>query len=210
LEIFEGIKEKLENEEINVIPGEYVFKLYDTYGFPVDLTRIIANEAGLEIDIEGFDNEMKIQQDRARKSAKFNVEEIASGKWIKLLMNEPGSNFVGYTEDAIETHIIKYSITNKKLNIVLKDTPFYAESGGQIGDKGTLVVNGFTINVTDTQKEGDDIIHICDFPKDFELELKTDKVIVELDTESRRQTEKNHTATHLLHAALRRVLGTKI
>jgi alanyl-tRNA synthetase len=115
---------------------------------------------------------------------------------------------VGYTEEAIETHIVKYSIQEDRVNIVLKDTPFYAESGGQIGDQGIIVLDGLELNVLDTQKDGDEIIHICALPNKFKI--TSDRAFAEVSINRRRQTEKNHTATHLLHAALRQVLGDHV
>jgi alanyl-tRNA synthetase len=207
LEIFEKIKSNLASANQNTIPGEEIFKLYDTYGFPVDLTRILADEADLQMDEAGFEKKMIEQQDRARKAAKFQSSDIPEDSWI--ILNENGqTKFVGYTEDAIETHLVRYSIHGDKLHIVLKDTPFYAESGGQVGDKGMLAIEGTVLEVLDTQKDGDTIIHICRLPKD--LKFDSDRVFAELQTDSRRQTEKNHTATHLLHRALRNVLGEHV
>jgi len=207
LEIFDKIKTGLRKKKQILIPGADVFKLYDTYGFPLDLTRVLADESGLKLDTDGFEKEMKQQQERARKAAKFKAGNIPTDAWV-VLDKEAVSNFVGYTEDAIETHIIKYSIQENNLNIVLKDTPFYAEAGGQVGDTGKIVLEGFDLAVLDTQKEGDDIIHLCRLPENFEL--KSDRVLAEIKTDNRRYTEKNHTATHLLHAALRKVLGDHV
>jgi alanyl-tRNA synthetase len=207
LEIFEKIKSDLMVQKQNIIPGKDVFKLYDTYGFPVDLTRILADEADLKLDDIGFESEMKIQRDRARKAAKFQSTDIPEDSWITLTESS-GTNFVGYTEDTIETHIVKYSLHKNKLHIVLKDTPFYAESGGQISDRGIIVLEGNELEVIDVQKDGDEVIHICRLPKDFTI--NSDRVFAELHTDDRRQTEKNHTATHLLHAALRKVLGSHV
>jgi alanyl-tRNA synthetase len=207
LEIFEKIKIEFELTNQKIIPGKEVFKLYDTYGFPVDLTRILAEENGFQLDEAGFSDKMKEQQVRARKSAKFKSADIPEDSW--RIFNEIGkSNFVGYTEDAIETHLLRYSIHKDKLNIVLKDTPFYPESGGQVGDKGLISVEGFVLEVLDTQRDGDQIIHICLLPADFNLD--SDRVFAEIQTDGRRQTEKNHTATHLLHKALREVLGDHV
>lgn len=207
LEIFEKIKNELQENKQNIIPGGDVFKLYDTYGFPVDLTRILAEENNLKIDASGFEKEMDQQQKRAREAAKFKAVNIDAKDWI--IVNEgESSNFVGYSDDAIETHVVKYLIKDNKLNIVLKDTPFYAESGGQIGDTGIIAFDGFDMQVIDTQKDGDEIVHICKLPENFEL--KSDRVLAEIYNSKRRLTEKNHTATHLLHKALRKVLGDHV
>ncbi|MFC2087977.1 alanine--tRNA ligase [Calditrichota bacterium] len=207
LEIFEKIKNELQENKQIIIPGSYVFKLYDTYGFPLDLTRILAEENNLKMDEKGFEKEMQQQQLRARESAKFKAVNIDAKDWIAVNEGE-SSNFVGYTDDAIETHVAKYMIKENKLNIVLKDTPFYAESGGQIGDTGIIAFDGIDVKVIDTQKDGDEIIHICKLPENFEL--KNDRVFAEIFNGKRRLTEKNHTATHLLHKALRKVLGEHV
>jgi alanyl-tRNA synthetase len=207
LDIFERIRHKLQSENKDCIPGEEVFRLYDTYGFPVDLTRVMAEEANLRIDQQGFDQQMRQQQKRAREAAKFQSVGIKSDTW-KVLNANTVSEFVGYQEDAIETHISKYAVQEDKVHISLVKTPFYAESGGQIGDTGLIVAEQVELAVEDTQKEGDDIVQICTLPENFQL--SSDKVLAQIDTDKRRQTEKNHTATHLLHAALRKTLGEHV
>jgi len=207
LDIFEKIKSELIQKKQNVIPGTEVFKLYDTYGFPMDLTRVLADESDMQIDEAGFEKEMKKQQKRARDAAKFNAVHVDSKDWI-VVSDCESSNFVGYLEDSIETHIVKYQIQGYKLNIVLKNTPFYAEAGGQVGDTGILSFEGFDVQVIDTQKDADEIIHICNLPENFEI--KNDRVIATVKSQIRRLTEKNHTATHLLHAALRQILGDHV
>jgi alanyl-tRNA synthetase len=207
LEIFDKIKTDLQKSKKIMIPGSEVFKLYDTYGFPMDLTSILAEETGLKLDTAGFNKEMKAQQERARKAAKFKPADIPVDAWITVNKGGP-TNFVGYSDDAIETHLIKYSLHDNKLNLVLNDTPFYAESGGQIGDQGRIIMEGFELRVLDTYKEGNQIIHVCDFPAGFVI--RSDRALAEIYSDSRRQTEKNHTATHLLHAALRRILGNHV
>jgi alanyl-tRNA synthetase len=207
LDIFERIKNELQTNNKKQIAGEDVFKLYDTYGFPVDLTRIMAEEANLQIDEAGFDQKMNEQQQRARKASKFQSAAVASDDW-HVLSQEASSEFVGYEEDAIETHISKYVVQNNKVHIALVKTPFYAESGGQIGDTGIIVSGGMQLTVENTQKDGDEFVHLCRLPKD--INLSSDKVLAQIDTDRRRQTEKNHTATHLLHAALRKVLGVHV
>ena len=207
LEIFEKIVSSLKNKKQMVIPGGEIFKLYDTYGFPVDLTRVLADEKGLKLDNAGFEAKMKEQQDRARRAAKFQWDDIPEDSWV-ILSKNGATSFVGYLEDAIETHIIKYSLHQNKLHIVLSETPFYAESGGQVGDKGTITNGEYELKVIDVQKDGENIIHICELPPGFSV--KSDRVIAEIKTDARRQTEKNHTATHLLHAALRNVLGEHV
>ena len=207
LEIFERIKSELKERKQIVIPGADVFKLYDTYGFPVDLTRILAEENGLTLDMAGFEEEMEAQRQRARAASKFEMQTVDSEAWV--VMNEgPDSRFVGYDDLAIETHIMRYLIDGEEIRLVLRETPFYAEAGGQVGDKGAIVGEGFELQVIDAQKDGDHIIHICKKIKDFKPE--TDKVLAEVISFRRINTQKNHTATHLLHAALRNVLGSHV
>ena len=207
LDIFERIKSEIQESKKSTIPGSEVFKLYDTYGFPMDLTRVLAAESHLKIDEKGFELEMKKQQKRARDATKFNAVNADSKDWI--VVNEgASSNFVGYVDDAIETHVVKYMIDKDKLNIILKDTPFYAESGGQVGDTGIIAIDAYEVQVIDTQKDGTEIVHICKLSKDFQI--TNDRVFAEVQPQKRRLTEKNHTATHLLHAALRKVLGEHV
>jgi len=208
LEIFDKSITKLQKQNKKQIPGKDVFKLYDTFGFPMDLTQVMAEESGFDIDTVGFEQEMKKQRERARNAAKFKAAEIESDDWIILKDNQK-THFVGYTEDTTETDIIKYSLNDQRLNIVLTRTPFYAESGGQIGDKGVIRIGEKQVCVLDTQNITDDIVHICELPENFKIN-KTDKIVAVIDTSERRQTEKNHTATHLLHAALRLVLGNHV
>lgn len=207
LEIFDRIREDLQRRREIIIPGNDVFKLYDTYGFPVDLTRILAEEHGLTLDMPGFEEEMEAQRQRARAASKFESAGLAEGEWITL--NEGAdSKFVGYDETAIETHIMRYQISDKNIRIILRETPFYAESGGQIGDRGEISAEGFRLNVINSQKEGERIVHVCEALPGFQPQ--SDKVLAEVHSFERQRTAKNHTATHLLHAALRQVLGTHV
>ncbi len=207
LEIFERIKKELKKQGKTVIPGEDVFRLYDTYGFPVDLTRILAEENGLALDMEGFEKMMTAQRERARAASKFVMADAGQDNWVVL--NEGNdSEFVGYETLAVQTRIMRYRITGKDIQVILEKTPFYAESGGQVGDKGTIEGNGYVLTVTDTQKDGDHIIHFCQLLPDFRP--ASDQVKAVVQSSARRNTQKNHTATHLLHAALRQVLGTHV
>ncbi len=206
LEIFEKIKNDLKQRGETVIPGNEVFRLYDTYGFPVDLTRILAEENGLTLDMKGFEEQMEQQRQRARAASKFVMDEDEQ-EWI-VLKEGPDSQFVGYEKLSVETQIMRYRQTGEHLQVVLQETPFYAESGGQVGDKGTIKGKKFTLQVVDTQKEGDHIVHLCQPVNNFQPE--DGKVQAEVLSSARRSTQKNHTATHLLHAALRQVLGTHV
>jgi len=207
LEIFDKITADLATRRQATIPGNDVFKLYDTYGFPVDLTRNLAQEAGLGIDEQGFNSQMEAQKLRARKAAKFQTTDIPADAWVIVNKNDT-SRFVGYDTDEVETEILKYAPFQDKLHIILRETPFYAESGGQIGDQGVLRLNDQEIKVIDTQKQGDEIVHICPLPDHFQFH--SPHILASIRSNRRRQTEKNHTATHLLHAALRRILGSHV
>ncbi len=207
LEIFEKIKNDLKKRGETVIPGPDVFRLYDTYGFPVDLTRILAEENGLTLDMKGFEEMMNAQRERARAASKFVMDDGGQQDWI-VLNEGKDSQFVGYDRLRVKTRIMRYRITENDLQIILEETPFYAESGGQVGDTGTIEGQGFALKVKDTQKDGDHIIHFCQPVADFHPQ--SDRVTASVLTSARRNTQKNHTATHLLHAALRQVLGTHV
>jgi len=207
LEIFGKIHRDLKEKNEITIPGSEVFRLYDTYGFPVDLTRILGDEHNLTLDMKGFEVEMEAQRNRARAATKFEMKGINGNDW--QIMNEgPDSDFLGYTETAIESHIVRYHINKDYISVILKETPFYAESGGQVGDKGKIIGEGFELQVTDTQKDGDHIIHVCEVIDSFAP--GSDKIFAEVTSSARRDTARNHTATHLLHAALRNVLGSHV
>ncbi|RPE13866.1 alanine--tRNA ligase [Chitinophaga lutea] len=187
-----------------VIEGKTAFELFDTYGFPIDLTNLIATEKGYAVDMEGFEAEMKKQKDRSRAAT-----ELDMGDWT-LLDEQPSGIFTGYTELTADAKVLKYRKIKAKgkeqYQLVLDKTPFYAESGGQVGDTGTLTFNGETIAVTDTKKENDLIVHFTDT-----LPAQIDGVVkAEVDAAKRQGTARHHSATHLLHAALRNVLGTHV
>lgn len=187
-----------------VIPGKDAFELLDTFGFPEDLTNLIAAENGLGVDEAGFRAEMQRQQDRSRKAT-----AVDAGDWM-VMLEKAGTSFVGYDDLLVETRVAKYrtvTLKNRKqYQVVLETTPFYAESGGQAGDTGTLVLGGELLRVTDTKKENGLILHVTDrLAKDMSL-----PVIARVDFENRLHTMYNHTATHLLHAALKHVVGQHV
>ncbi len=188
----------------NALSGEDAFVLYDTYGFPLDLTELILRENNMGLDKEGFDKEMKKQKDRAR-----NAAAVEATDWIEVSPGE--EEFVGYDMTETPTRIIRYRKVKQKgkeyYQIMLSKTPFYAEMGGQVGDKGILVSpSGETINIFDTKKENNVGVHLAyEIPADPTAEL-----IAKIDIESREATSANHSATHLLHEALREVLGTHV
>ncbi len=193
------------------IPGETVFKLYDTYGFPVDLTADVARERGLTVDMAGFEKAMAAQRERARAASQFDVDY---GKDVKV---EGKSEFTGYdrTEDNCQVtalyrdgQSVKALAEGERGMVVLEHTPFYAESGGQVGDCGRLLVGDALFEVLDTQKNGEAIVHLGTMVRG---NLKSgDKVTAEVDSALRQATACNHSATHLLHAALRTVLGEHV
>jgi alanyl-tRNA synthetase len=208
MEILEAAIADLDGKQL---PGDIVFKLYDTYGFPVDLTADIARERELSIDELGFEQAMEAQRDRARASSKFG---IAGGDELKV---DAHTEFLGYagTEATCEiVALFRDGVAVEQLDdgdeaaVVLASTPFYAESGGQIGDTGILVDDGKLFRVDDTQKSGDANVH---FGSVEQGTLKVgDALEAVVDAERRQAIRLNHTATHLMHAALRRVLGEHV
>jgi alanyl-tRNA synthetase len=186
------------------IEGKAVFELFDTFGFPIDLTRLIASENNISIDEKGFEAEMLQQKNRSRAASVLDTED-----WI-VLNEEPGEGFVGYKDILVTTRVTKYrkikSKGKEQYQLVLATTPFYAESGGQVGDTGELQFGEEKIFVTDTKKENDLIVHFVDkLPSNITIELTA-----AINVEPRLYTSYNHTATHLMHAALRQVLGTHV
>ncbi|MCI9285286.1 MAG: alanine--tRNA ligase [Muribaculaceae bacterium] len=185
------------------ISGKDAFVLYDTYGFPLDLTELILKENGMTLDKNEFDKEMEAQKTRAR-----NAAAVEATDWVVIRDGE--TEFVGYDETSCPTNILRYRNVKQKgkeyYQIVLSVTPFYAEMGGQVGDSGWLVNGDEKIEIYDTKRENGQAVHLTkklptDLTATFEAQINTD---------ARRATECNHTATHLLHAALREVLGTHV
>ena len=198
--------EKYVNNNANIISGDEAFKLYDTYGFPLDLTQLMAREHGLEVDETGFHKNMKKQRDRAKAAGNFKqVTEDLS--WVVVSDNQ-NSNFLGYENIESDSDICKYAVTDNYTILVLDQTPFYAESGGQIGDTGIIISGDDKLNVLDCQKSGEEIHHICSGT--FNKERLSEKVTCRVDYKRRQNIRKNHTATHLLHAALKKTLGDHV
>ena len=190
----------------NVIPGKEAFRLYDTYGFPLDLTQLMAREKGLSVDEIGFDKEMKQQKLRAKSSGKFRKEAV-NIKW-NIISEGSDSKFVGFEQLSCTSAIRQWSKPEDEILIILDQTPFYAESGGQIGDTGVILYNGITLQVMDTKKDGETCIHYC--KGDFDPKKATQQVQCNVDEDRRRAIRLNHTATHLLHSALRKILGDHV
>ncbi|TAE47419.1 MAG: alanine--tRNA ligase [Bacteroidetes bacterium] len=187
------------------VNGDFAFKLYDTFGFPIDLTELMARERGLEIDMEGFKAHLEEQRTRSRQAT-----ETSTGDWVVVTPSSDLPRFVGYETLEVETRILQYRklmVQQKEAyQLVLEETPFYAESGGQVGDRGTLSNGTEVLNVLDTRKENELIVHIVDrLPEQAEGGWKA-----EVQAQLRRSIQSNHSATHLLHAALRQVLGTHV
>ena len=186
------------------IPGKEAFELFDTYGFPIDLTRLIASEQKLTVDELAFEKEMLVQKERSRAAGVLDTDD-----WVVL--RESGQPiFAGYTELETSTVVSRYRRVKSKgresYQLILAKTPFYAESGGQVGDQGVLDFQGELVTVTDTKKENDLIISFVD-----KLPSAIDKpVIAKVDALRRKKITLHHSATHLLHAALRSVLGTHV
>jgi alanyl-tRNA synthetase len=186
------------------IDGKTAFELYDTYGFPIDLTNLIAAENNLKVDQPGFEKEMQQQKDRSRAAAVVDTED-----WVVISQNV-GKGFIGYDKLEAKSKVLRYRKTTTKgkeiFQLVLDTTPFYAESGGQIGDTGVLLFDDEEISVVNTKKENDLIIHSTEkLPANIESE-----VVAKVDVEQRKNTAIHHSATHLMHAALRKVLGTHV
>jgi len=186
------------------ISGEEAFKLYDTFGFPLDLTKLVATEKGFDVDEKGFEVEMQKQKNRSRAATTLDTED-----WITV-NDLPSSKFVGYDSLETKARIVKYRKVSGKgkqlYQIVLDQTPFYAESGGQVGDTGLLTINHEPLTITDTKKENDLIIHFAEsVPGDMNGE-----VIAKVDVVRRKDIALHHSVTHLMHAALRQVLGKHV
>ena len=207
------LKEEVKNLKGKTISGELIFKLYDTYGFPPDMTADFARENNLKVDLKGYEKSMNKQKERGREASAFSSVLPES-------LNLKGStDFVGYEKDEVKTKILELvSLSdgktqedikkNEETLVILDKTPFYAESGGQVGDSGALIGDKFEFQVTDTQKIGDHVGHIGALAKGSVS--KGDGVLARINKQARNQTALNHSATHLLNSALRTVLGDHV
>ncbi|MBC73768.1 MAG: alanine--tRNA ligase [Muricauda sp.] len=196
----------IKSSKDKTIAGDKAFELYDTFGFPIDLTSLILEEKGYQLDTEGFEKALKAQKDRSRAAS-----EVSKDDW-NILMTDTEQEFIGYDSLEANVKLVKYrKVTSKKdgdqYQLVFNLTPFYAEGGGQVGDKGYLeAANGDVTYIVDTKRENNEIVH---FAKSLPKEVSgTFKAVV--DQKQRKRAECNHTATHLLHQALREVLGTHV
>jgi len=197
--------DELKAQGKTVLNGADAFRLFDTYGFPLDLTELICRENGFTVDEEQFNVEMQKQKDRAR-----NAAQVENGDWIAVDDSSTEQNFVGYDYTEYSCHILRYRQVTQKKNtfyeLVLDYTPFYGEMGGQVGDQGVLVSENETVTVIDTKRENNQSIHIVkELPKDLTAEF-----MACVDIDKRNASAANHTATHLLDYALKQVLGDHV
>ncbi|WP_439559553.1 alanine--tRNA ligase [Dyadobacter sp.] len=215
LKRLDTITATLKSKGINTIPGDEVFELSDTFGFPVDLTALIAREKGLLIDEAGFQDALAEQKKRSRQDAAKEATD-----WIEV-READGVEFLGYDFEETHSHIVKYrkvkTKTGEEYHIVLDRTPFYAEMGGQVGDTGVLLVNGqekaeaeSKINIVDTKKENDLFVHISRDKNLDEILQNAGIVTARIDMDRRSKIESNHSATHLMLSAMREVLGSHV
>ena len=206
IRLLDGVMQETKKQGKTVIDGERAFTLFDTYGFPLDLTQLICRENGLTVDEEGFQVEMQKQKERARNAAKVEADD-----WVSVLGDSVAEGkFLGWDMTESECRIVRYrQVVQKKqtyYQLVLDQTPFYAEKGGQVGDRGVLVSENETIDIIDTKSENGLTVHIAKtLPKQPEAPF-----MACVDVDLRRACEANHTATHLLDQALRQVLGTHV
>ena len=186
------------------IAGAEAFKLYDTFGFPLDLTQVMAREKGLSVDSKGFEKEMALQKKRAKSSEKFKSKSTEIN-WT-VVKDVSNSKFKGYETTFLSTDIVKYSSNKNEHYVVLNQTPFYAESGGQVADTGSIIGDEINLKVQNVQFEGEMIIHKCT----GDINGKNFSVKCQVDESRRQMIRKNHTATHLMHKALKVVLGDHV
>ena len=203
INLLDGVMEQTRKGGSTVIDGKQAFMLFDTYGFPLDLTELICMEQGMTVDLESFNQEMQKQKERAR-----NAAAVETGDWTTLAEGETA--FVGWDKTESPCHILRYrKVVQKKrtfYELVLDVTPFYAEMGGQVGDRGVIVSDTEKVEIVDTKRENNLPIHITnELPKHPEAAF-----IAQVNIDKRRASEANHTATHLLDEALRQVLGTHV
>jgi alanyl-tRNA synthetase len=221
MEIFNDVVEKVRLAKGSIIDGQDAFKLYDTYGFPFDLTSLMAAEVGFQVDGEGFERCMLEQKTRARSDRKEKQQVGDDGTTWSWFSDVHASLFAGYDQLAMPVVITGIKHAKEKLLLALDQTPFYAESGGQTGDKGVIETTRYRFQVADTVKDGDTIIHIISeaFDKLLDTSVLLDDLSLdahELSAEAvvdrcvRQDAERNHTATHLMHASLRRILGQHV
>ncbi len=201
LEIFERVSQKGE------ITGPDAFQLYDTYGFPLDLTQLMARERNLAVDTTGFEEELEKQRQRARQATKTR---FAATEGVEDVLAEDHSRFIGYQELESEARLLHAETDAEgRVRFILDQTPFYAESGGQVGDKGRVEGDGYLLEVENTVKARGGILHLARLVQGEGVDLGA-RVRAQVDEQARRAAARNHTSTHLLHEALRRTLGDHV
>ncbi len=194
-----------ENPDSKTVDGDFAFELFDTYGFPIDLTELMAREKDMIVDMKGFRKGLEAQKNRSRQAAEKDTDD-----WVVIRKGDDETEFLGYEFLEADVEIMKFrKVKTKKetyYQIVLNKTPFYAESGGQVGDKGVLLGDDEKVLINDTQKENDLVIHIAEkIPSDVSASF-----VAKVDEKKRLLTMNNHSATHLMHAALKKVLGDHV
>jgi len=208
IELFEKLVMELSAKKINEIPGDEAFRLYDTYGFPLDLTQLMAEEKNMTVDERGFHDEMEKQRARARKAGKWDYNlEVNFNDW-DIISSGPDSEFLGYMSLELQAEIRLVKREADQVYLVLDRTPFYAESGGQVGDLGEIEGDGILLAVINTIRIGEKIVHIA--KGDLPAAIVNRNVTARVKRDQRMSTARNHTATHLLQAALRQVLGDHV
>ena len=206
-----GRMDELLKSGVTVISGDEAFKLYDTFGFPIDLTQIIANEAGASVDLAGFEQSLEAQR---RRSRAVRLSQVTSrgpailtdqaGEWAEVKKGK--QEFVGYGTDKADTEVLAFRQAGDRVELVLRENPFYVESGGQVSDTGHLLGQGWALPIDAVRKDERGTIVGGPFGEAFE----PTSLAAAIDAPRRRNIERNHSATHLVHAALRKHLGTHV
>ena len=203
IELFEDEISVMKESGTKIISGDKMYLLWDSYGFPADLTQRMAEEAGFGVDMERFEECMNEQRERSRQASDFSVTTSFDSL--------PATEFVGYESLRCGAELQAAEEADGTLQVVLSHSPFYGESGGQVGDRGVISADDFRLAVEDTQRDGGRMVHICRLLEGELGDVGTGSAVeAEVDDSTRQATERNHSATHLLHAALREVLGTHV
>ena len=206
---FEKLSESLTSKSKKVVSGEDAFLFHDTYGFPFDLTRQISKERGFEVDEASYKKCMEEQKERARKASKFSGDLLSDDAWT-ILDSGRDSEFLGYETLSSHSKALRYCELEDEIYVVLDKTPFYAESGGQVGDQGVLSNKEVSLKVMDTIKVLDLHVHKCHLISGLVNEKTLSSLDAKVDEKARYDTIRNHSATHLLHAALKEILGEHV